>query len=101
MLTRMLTAAALLAALATNARADDPKGLSEAQRLKAPLLAAQMEALETHISLDQAKLQILKRAAQDLEREYLDTVKAPAGSTWDWARMVPVPPPAAPATPKP
>lgn len=103
----LLIGAALVAALASTGRAQQATpppaaapALSEAQRLKAPLLAAQMEAVETSIALGQAKLELLKRAARDLEAEYLATVKAPPGATWDWTRMVPVPaaekPPAKP-----
>jgi hypothetical protein len=104
--TRCFLAAALVAVLAGTAGAQQPAAppatpaaapaLSEAQRLKAPLLSAQMEAAENAIALGQARLALLKRAAQDLEAEYLATVKAPPGSTWDWVRMVPVMPPAPP-----
>lgn len=106
---RLTLVTALIAALAPAARAQEakpaaapaPPTLSEAQLLKAATARAQLDAEQTKIKLAQANIRLLERTFMDLEAEFLATLKAPPGATWDWGRMVAVPPPSPPASGKP
>jgi hypothetical protein len=77
---------------------DAPK-LSEAQLLKGEVYRLTVENRALRTRLAEAELRALGAPGAALEAEFLATLKAPAGSTWDWSRMVPVPPPPQPVAP--
>lgn len=76
-----------------------PAEITEAQKLKADVLKLQVENAQLRKHIADLELQLLGSAARALEADFLKTVGAPEGSTWDWQQMrvktppAPTPPP--------
>ena len=70
--------------------------LSEVQTLKAQVFALKAEVAQLRATLADREARLargaLSKEQADLAAEFLATVKAPAGWTWDWASMTAVPP---------
>jgi hypothetical protein len=67
--------------------------LTEAQRLKGEVLKLQIQVERLREQLAQANQRALATTAPALEADFLATLQAPKGATWDWAAMAPVLPP--------
>lgn len=90
---------ALLSAQEPAPAAKPAAEITEAQKLKADVLKLQVENAQLRKHIADLELQLLGSAARALEADFLKTVGAPEGSTWDWQQMrvktppAPTPPP--------
>ena len=70
--------------------------LSEVQTLKAQVFALKVEVAQLRATLADREMKLasveLSKEQAALASEFLASVKAPAGWTWDWATMKPVEP---------